>query len=189
MVKQNLGNWLLFIALSLIWGSSFILMKESATTLTGWQIGATRIFSAGLAFLPFALFHFRSIPLKKLHLVVLTGVLGNLFPAFLFAIAIEKKVPSSLAGILNSFTPLFVILIGILAFGAHIQKNKITGVLVGCVGLILLNLSRGIASGSDLSFTLLILAATICYGVNVNVVGHYLKDFDPFKIATVSMSI
>ncbi len=115
MSKQKITSWAIFLLLSLIWGSSFILMKRGAESLSGWQIGALRIFSAGAVFFPFALVHIRKIPLKKLPLVVLSGALGNLFPAFLFAVAIEK-IDSSMEGILNSLTPLFVIIIGILFF-------------------------------------------------------------------------
>src|SRR3954462_9233651 len=116
MAKQSIRNWLLFILLSIIWGSSFILMKESAEHLTGIQIGAIRIFAAGLAFLPFAIFHIRNIPVKKLPMVILSGILGNLLPAFLFATAIAQDGESSVASILNSLTPLFVIVIGALFF-------------------------------------------------------------------------
>ena len=188
MTKQSFTSWALFILLAIVWGSSFILMKKSAGHLTGWQIGAIRITAAGLIFLPLALFHIFKIPLKKLPLVVLSGMLGNLFPAFLFAIAIEKKIDSSLAGILNSLTPLFVILIGAIFFRTRIPNKKLTGVLVGFTGLLLLNLSRGAISISDIGFTLLILLATVMYGFNVNLVGRYLKGIDGIKIATVSMA-
>lgn len=189
MTKPNATNWAIFILLCLIWGSSFILMKRSAEVLSGWQIGAVRIFSAGLAFFPFALVHITRLPVKKLPFVLLSGLLGNLFPAFLFAIAIEKKINSSLAGILNSFTPLFVLLIGVLFFRAPLQRNKAIGVLVGFVGLVLLSLSKGTVSVDNWSFTFLILLATICYGLNVNVVSHYLKGIDPMHMATVSLAI
>ncbi|HVG12134.1 MAG TPA: DMT family transporter, partial [Flavisolibacter sp.] len=90
-------NWILFVVLSVIWGSSFILMKESSKDLSGVQIGAIRIFSAGLVFLPFALFHIRTVPLRRLPLIFLSGLLGNFFPAFLFAVAIQKQINSSMA--------------------------------------------------------------------------------------------
>jgi len=188
MSQQKWIDWLIFSLLCLVWGSSFILMKRSAEVLSGWQIGSVRIFSAGLAFLPFALFHFRGLPPKKLPYIILSGLLGNLFPAFLFAIAIEKKINSSLAGILNSFTPLLVLLMGILFFGARLQRNKMAGVLIGFVGLILLSLSRGTVTVDNVAFTLLIFLATVCYGLNVNIVSHYLKDVDPMKMATVSLA-
>jgi len=188
MAKQNFTSWALFILLSIVWGSSFILMKLASQQLTGWQIGATRIFAAGLVFFPFALFHFRSIPLRKLHLVVLSGMLGNLFPAFLFAVAVQR-LPSALAGILNSLTPLFVILIGFLFFKTAIAKRKLIGVLIGFVGLLILNLSKGPVNSADLGATALILIATVMYGLNVNLVSHYLKGLDGIKIATVAMAI
>ncbi|MGZ3839798.1 MAG: DMT family transporter [Flavisolibacter sp.] len=187
MFKQKMTNWLLFVLLSLIWGSSFILMKKGAENLSGWQIGSLRIFAAGLVFFPFAIFQFTKIPLKKIPFVILSGLLGNLFPAFLFALAIER-IDSSMEGILNSLTPLFVILIGILFFKSSLPSRKIVGVLVGLMGLILLTLSKYGLSHSDLGYTLLILLATVFYGLNVNIVSHYLKGIDPLQMATVSLA-
>jgi drug/metabolite transporter (DMT)-like permease len=187
MTKQKWSNWALFILLALVWGSSFIIMKKASEQLTGMQIGSIRIFAAGLVFLPFAVFHISRIPSSKLPIVFLTGLFGNLFPAFLFATAIEK-INSSLAGILNSLTPLFVIIIGVLFFRSKIQTPKIVGVLVGFVGLVVLNLSKGPIAIEDLAPTLQILLATVMYGLNVNLVGHYLKGVNGIKAATVSMS-
>jgi drug/metabolite transporter (DMT)-like permease len=186
MSKHKLFNWVIFILLSVIWGSSFILMKKGAENLSGWQIGSLRIFAAGLAFFPFAVFHLSKIPVRKLPLVFLSGLLGNLFPAFLFAIAIEK-VDSSMEGILNSLTPLFVIVIGILFFKQKVQNKKIAGVLIGFVGLLVLSLSKTPANTSNFYYTLLILLATVFYGMNVNLVGHYLKEVPPIQMATVSL--
>lgn len=188
MRKQKLVNWSIFVLLSVIWGSSFILMKKGAESLTGWQVGALRIFSAGVVFLPFAVFHLFKIPVRKLPFVILSGALGNLFPAFLFAIAIEK-IDSSMEGILNSLTPLFVIIIGILFFRDKIQNKKIAGVLAGLIGLVILSLSKSSLTGSDAGYTLLILLATLFYGLNVNVVSHYLKQVNPIQMATVSLAI
>jgi len=188
MKNQKLINWGLFVLLSLIWGSSFILMKLSKEHLNGYQIGALRIFSAGLVFFPFALFHIVKIPKHKIPVVALSGLLGNLLPAFLFAIAIEKKIDSALAGILNSLTPLFVIVISIISFKAKVPRNKIIGVVLGFVGLLLLSLSKGGISLNNVGYALLILLATIMYGLNVNVVTQYLKGVDPFHMATVSLA-
>lgn len=188
MNREQGTNWALFILLALVWGSSFILMKKAAEELTGWQIGAIRIFSAGIVFLPFAIFHIRQLPRAKLPLVILTGVIGNLFPAFLFAIALHEKIESSLAGILNSLTPLFVIVIGVLFFKAKIGAKKIAGVLIGFIGLAILSITKGPVTISDAGFTLLILLATVFYGLNVNIIGIYLKGVDPVKMASISLS-
>ena len=188
MSNQKNASWTLFFVLSLLWGSSFILMKEGAKELSGWQIGAVRIFSAAVVFLPFALAAFRKLPAGKLPLIVVTGVLGNLFPAFLFGIAIQQKIESSLAGILNSLTPLFVILLGALFFRKAVAAKKVGGVVIGFLGLVLLSISRGPVSLSEVGFTLLILLATFCYGLNVNLITTYLKGIHPFHMATVSIA-
>jgi drug/metabolite transporter (DMT)-like permease len=188
MNNQKLINWSLFILLSLIWGSSFILMKLSKEHLNGYQIGAVRIFSAGLVFLPFAMFHIIKVPRQKIPIVILSGLLGNLLPAFLFAVAIEKKIDSSLAGILNSLTPLFVIVISIVAFKASVPRNKLIGVVIGFLGLLLLSFSKGGISLNNVGYAFLILLATVMYGLNVNVVTQYLKGIDPFHLATVSLA-
>jgi len=188
MAKQNFTNWLLFVVLALVWGSSFILMKTSAEHLNGLQIGAIRIFAAGVTFLPWAVFHIFKIPLKKLGIISLTGLFGNFLPALLFASAIKANGESSLASILNSLTPLFVIVIGFLFFKSKVQRRKIAGVLIGFAGLVILSLLRGPVSANDNSL-LLILIATVGYGITVNLVSHYLKGIDGFKIASISLAI
>lgn len=188
MTKQNFTNWLLFIVLAVVWGSSFILMKTSAEHLNGMQIGAIRIFAAGVTFLPWAVFHILKIPLKKLGIIALTGLFGNFLPALLFASAIKANGESALASILNSLTPLFVIVIGVLFFKSKVQRRKIGGVLVGFAGLVILSLLRGPVSAND-NGLFLILIATVGYGITVNLVSHYLKGIDGFKIASISLAI
>jgi drug/metabolite transporter (DMT)-like permease len=188
MQKQKIINWGIFILLSLIWGSSFILMKVSKQQLTGIQIGALRIFFAGLVFFPFALFHVRSIPVKKLLLVLLSGLLGNLLPAFLFAVAIEKKIDSSLAGILNSLTPLLVVMLGAIFFKNKLEQKKVVGVMVGLAGLLLLTLSKNGISLENGGYASLILLATLFYAINVHLAARFLKDIHPLKMATVSLA-
>jgi drug/metabolite transporter (DMT)-like permease len=189
MKREHWINWGLFTLLSLIWGSSFILMKWSREALNGYQIGAMRMFAAGAFFLPAAVFHIAQIERAKLGWVVLSGLLGNLLPAFLFGLAIEHHIDSALAGILNSLTPLFVILIGALFFGRGFQKQEIVGVLIGFAGLTVLSLSKGGISTANLQYASLILVATVLYGFNVNVVMRYLQGVDPIKMATVSLAV
>jgi drug/metabolite transporter (DMT)-like permease len=185
-------SWSIFVVLCIIWGSSFKLMHDSQYGLTPAQIAALRIFSAGLVFVPFAFFHIKKIPKKKGGLVVLSAVFGNLLPAFLFAIAMTR-IDGSLGGILNSLTPICVVVVGIVFFKDHIRQQKIIGVLTGFVGLVLLTLSPVILGEKsirfdNLGYTLLIVLATFLYGINVNMVGHYLKGLNPVHIATVSLA-
>ncbi|RYZ23667.1 MAG: DMT family transporter [Chitinophagaceae bacterium] len=180
-------NWSLFVLLALIWGSSFILMKIGQTELNGMEIGSIRILSAGIVFLPFALFHFRHFTAKKLGLIFISGLLGNLLPAFCFAAAIDK-IDSSLEGILNSLTPLFVIIVGALFFGMKLERLKVAGVLVGFVGLVLLSLYSGF-NASSFGYAALVLLATLFYGINVNLVNRYLRGHNPVQMATVSLTM
>ncbi|MBS1655150.1 MAG: DMT family transporter [Bacteroidetes bacterium] len=187
MKPTKLASWSVFILLCLIWGSSFILMKWSKEGLTSPQIAALRIFSAGIASLPFAIFQLSKISKKKLIYVVLVGLFGNLFPAFLFASAIANNLDSSLAGILNSLTPLCVIILGISFFKDHIKKEKIIGVVIGFAGLCLLFFTKGIHL-NNVNYAILVLLATVFYGLSVNIYSHYLNDQHPVYTATVSLS-
>ena len=191
-MSNNFTRWAIFIILCIIWGSSFKLMKDSSITLSGTQIAALRIFSAGFVFVPFAFFHFSKIPRQKIGTVILSAVFGNLLPAFLFAIALTK-IDGSLGGILNSLTPICVVVIGIVFFKDKIKSQKIIGVLTGFLGLVLLVTMPALTGEKTISFdnfsySLLILLATFLYGINVNMVGHYLKGLHPFHVATVSLA-
>jgi len=188
MQVNKLINWFLFLLLSIIWGSSFILMKHSKEELSASQIAALRIFTAGLVLLPLAAFHMTKISGKKIFIIILCGITGNLLPAFLFALAIAKNIDSSLAAILNSFTPIFVVLIALGIFRDKIKIQKIIGVVIGFVGLTLLFLLWKGVSFDNFKYALLILFATVLYGVNVNVVGHFLKEIPPMYIATISLA-
>ncbi|MEQ1678288.1 MAG: DMT family transporter [Chitinophagaceae bacterium] len=191
-MSNNFIRWTIFIILCIIWGSSFKLMKDSSVGLNAVQIAALRIFSAGLVFVPFAIYHFQKIPRKKIGTVILSAVFGNLLPAFLFAIAMTK-IDGSLGGILNSLTPICVVVIGIVFFKDKIKSQKIVGVLIGFLGLVLLTVAPALSGDKTISFNnlgymLLILVATLLYGINVNMVGHYLKGLNPVHVATVSLA-
>jgi drug/metabolite transporter (DMT)-like permease len=143
---------------------------------------------------PFAIFHFKKIPKNKLGVVILSAVFGNLLPAFLFAAAMSHKMDGALGGILNSLTPICVVVIGILFFKANIASQKIVGVLVGFGGLLVLTIIPALTGEKPITFenmgySLLILLATLLYGINVNMVGQYLKGVvHPIHAATVSLA-
>jgi drug/metabolite transporter (DMT)-like permease len=180
-------SWSIFILLCFIWGSSFILMKISSVRLSVSQIAALRIFSAGAVFIPAAVIHITKVPVKKLFPVFLAGIFGNLVPAFLFAAAITR-IDSSLAGILNSLTPICVAVIGILFFKDKIGLLKIAGVLIGFTGVCLLTFMQKNISLANLGYASLILLGTISYGINVNTVSHYLKGMKPLHVTSISLS-
>lgn len=185
--SHKVTNWLLFTAIALIWGSSFILMKTGMNSLSPYQVAALRIFSGGIVLLPIAIRQFNNLPRKLLGTVVLSGFIGSFFPAFLFCIA-ETRIDSSLAGILNALTPLFTILIGAVFFKVRVTSKKALGILIGFAGLCLLFLAKGKINFQDISYASLVLAATICYGLNLNLVSRYLHGVTAVSIAAIAFA-
>jgi drug/metabolite transporter (DMT)-like permease len=185
-VQTRTSNWILFIILSIIWGSSFILMKIGMEHLSAYQVASIRILSAGIVLLPFTIKGFKQVPKNKLGAIVIAGLLGNFFPAYLYCLA-EIKIDSSLASILNALTPLCAILIGVAFFQLKITVVKIIGVIIGLAGLILLPLAaKNQINFSNFGYSGLVLVATICYGTNVHVVAKYLKDISSLQIAAIA---
>lgn len=180
-------NWLVFALLSVVWGSSFMLMKEGLKAFTPYQVASLRMLSAGLVLLPFAFKALRQIPKEKMGLVIFSGILGNFIPAYLFCIA-ETQIDSSLAGILNSLTPMFTIIVGVLFFKSQTSAVKIIGMIIGFIGLSFLLAAGKDVSLHNLSFASLVLLATLFYGINVNLVGKYMQNLGSLNIASVAFA-
>lgn len=182
-------NWFIFIILSIIWGSSFIMMKEGLLHLTAYQVAALRIVFAGIVLLPWAIKYFRDVPKNKLLTIFMSGVLGSLLPAFLFCVA-EEGIDSALAGTLNSLTPIFVIITGALFFNSKTAGNKVLGIFIALTGSILLLLSKGhMRESQNLLYVSFVMLATICYGLNVNMVYKHLHNIGSVQIAAVALSL
>ncbi len=162
-------------------------MKKGLTELTAYQVASIRMLFAGLVLLPFAIRSYKKIPKEKMGLVLLSGIIGNFIPAYLFCIA-EIKIDSSLAGILNSLTPLFTILVGLSFFKTSINKQKILGVIIGFIGLCLLFATGKNISFQNLTYAALVLVATFFYGLNVNMVGKFLQNIRALDIASVAFA-
>lgn len=181
-------DWVIFISLSVIWGSSFVLMKEGLSGLSFTQVASMRIVSAGLVLLPITVRYITTIPKKKLPTIILSGLLGSLIPAYLFCAA-ETGISSSTAGVLNSLTPVFVILFGIVFFKHKIPAIKILGMVIAFTGSILLYFSRTDSDdGSKFIMVLLVIIATMCYGANVNLVNKYLLKIPSLQIVSVALT-
>ena len=177
----------LLLVLALIWGSSFILIKWALESLSPLQVGAIRILAASLFLSPLAILKLRKLPLKTNLLLLLIGVVGSFGPAFLFAVA-QTELPSSLTGVLNALTPLFVIIMGALFFKKRILPATGLGIVVGFVGtsiLILGGSAEGI--GAFNAYALLVVLATIMYGVNLNIIKYFLSEIDALAITSVSL--
>jgi drug/metabolite transporter (DMT)-like permease len=186
ILSKNLINWLLFTILSFLWGSSFILMKFSLEVYSAWQVASLRVVSAGIVLLPFAIRFFRLIPKNKLLVIFMSGLLGSLIPAFLFCLA-EVGISSTLAGMLNALTPIFVIIIGAIFYNTSTTLHKILGIVTAFTGSVLLLLSKGVSGNQDVFYITFVIIATICYGINVNMVNKHLKGIPSLHIAAVAL--
>jgi drug/metabolite transporter (DMT)-like permease len=177
-------QWTLLVILSLIWGSSFILIKKGLIGLSPYQLGALRIIFTAIFLL---LIGFKSLTEIKLHqwkYIALTSLFGTFIPAFLFAIA-ETKVSSSVCSILNSLTPLNTLLIGFVAFGLSFKRSQFIGVVIGLAGTAILIFNGKQESSSDnYYYAILVIIASVCYAINVNLIKKLLSDVKPLSITS-----
>lgn len=176
--KSTLVIFLAILGLALIWGSSFILVKKSLVHYSALQVGALRICAASLFFIPIFLKRFKYMEKKHVSSFLLTGLTGNLIPAMLFAFA-GQYLSSALSGMLNAFTPLFTLFIGIAFFAQPFIWKQMTGILVGllgCLGLLFAG------QGFNVDFNihgLWVVLATLLYGINMHLVKTRLSDMHP----------
>lgn len=181
MSQQQL-KWFYLIVLSLIWGSSFILIKKGLVGLSPLQVGSLRIVMAGLFLFVIGFKKIFKIQKQEWKWIITTGLLGTFFPAFLFAYG-QTEIDSAIASVLNSTVPLLTLITGLAFFGAIFIRRQFIGVLIGLLGTTLL-----IISGASLNpdqqylYALLPLMATIMYAFNANIIKYYLQDVPVLRL-------
>lgn len=178
---------IILTTLSLIWGSSFILIKKSLIGFSSGQVASLRIIFAFIVLFPVALPRLKKITLKQYKFLFLVGLTANLLPAFLFAKA-ETGLESGLTGVLNSLTPMFTLIVGLIAFNGKLRKGELIGLIIGLIGSAGLSFvsSSGELSSMNL-YALFVVAATICYGISANIIKVHLNDFNPKMLTSVSI--
>ena len=182
-------QWFQFVILFLLaftWGSSFILMKTGLQSFTHSQAAAIRIVLASLVLFPLSMKNLKVVRRKDLPYLLISGFVGSFIPAFLFTKA-QTQIDSALAGMLNSLTPVFTLVVGVLFFRTPVKIRQVLGLLLGLTGALVL-----ITAGSDITlkgvnrFALFIVVATICYAFNINVVKNYLSHLTGVQITSLS---
>lgn len=169
--------------LSLIWGSSFILIKKSLIGLTPYQLGALRVIISGLFIFAVGLNTLKEVAKPQWKWLIISGFLGTFFPAFLFAIA-ETEIDSGVVSVLNSLVPLNTILLGFAVFKIASTKRQIVGVIIGFVGTsILIGKGAELNPNQNYLYAGFVLLATIMYAFNVNIIKRYLQDVKAITIA------
>ncbi|GAA4164100.1 DMT family transporter [Chryseobacterium ginsenosidimutans] len=169
-------KWILLAILSIIWGSSFILIKKSLEHFNPYQVGALRVLIAGIILMPIAISKYKLFPKRHLKWLLLAAFTGNFIPMFLFPIA-ETAVSSSIAGIINSMMPIFVIIVGALIWKFPTTKQQIVGTLISFTGVCLLAFGGDGEGGKfKLIPILLLLLATLCYAISTTTVKSKLME-------------
>ena len=177
-------KWVYLIVLSIVWGSSFILIKKALIGVTPIQVGALRMIFTSIFMLLFAFPSIKKIKKKHWKYLVYTALTGTFIHGFLFAFAINN-IDSSIVSILNSFTTFNTLIFGAIVFGLAFKKKQLTGILVGLVGTLIL-----ILKGADLHqsqnywYAFLVIIASVGYALNANMVKKYLSDLDALAITT-----
>ena len=176
-------KWLYLAILSLVWGSSYILIKKTLIGLTPLQLGSLRIIFTTIILLFIGFSSLKKIPKNKWKWIFLTGYIGSFFPSFLFAFA-QTEIDSGVAAILNSLTPLATLLIGLGFFKFIIDSKQIVGVIIGLIGSFLL-IYEGSTINPDQNLLLVafIIAASICYATSVNILKAHLQEVPAISIA------
>ncbi|UNY99539.1 EamA family transporter [Zhouia spongiae] len=177
-------KWLYLSVLTLIWGSSFILIKKSLVGLSPYQVGALRIVFT--AFFLFSVGFKKMGEIKKRHWkwIAISGFLSSFFPPFFFALA-QTEVDSGVASVLNSLTPLNTLLAGTVFFGITTTKKQAYGVFIGFIGTLILIL-KGAEFNPDQNYwySILIIMSTLGYALNVNILKKYLTDISALAVTT-----
>lgn len=186
--RLSLG-WILLILLTLIWGSSFILIKRGLDVFDAGEVGALRMFAASLVLTPLAIKHLKSFTLRQYFYLFFVGFVGSFLPSFLFAKA-ETGLSSAMAGVLNALTPMFVIIVGSLFFSQRIGGRTISGLLIGFAGTAILMFAGTDGEMAKLNlFGLYIVVATIFYGTNVNIIKYRLHGIKAIPLTSMAFAL
>ena len=187
MKNKNLIAWSLLIVLAIIWGSSPILIKKALIKLDPFEIGALRLTLASFVLFPFLAKNLKEIQSKDYFILFVSGVVGNVLPYFLYPIA-QTKIDSATSGVLTSLTPFFALIVGVTFYKLKATKNNIIGLIIGFLGTSLLILFSGKAGGFTVDlFGLFVVAATLLYGINLNLVKYHLNHLRPITITSFSI--
>ena len=184
-MNLSLRKWGTLVILSLIWGSSYILIKKGLTGLTPIQLGSLRVIVTTIIIAPIGYQKIKHIPRQKMKWVALSAFVGSFFPAYLFAFA-ETEISSSITAVMVSLTPLFTLLISVFVFGEELLKKQVFGVLIGFTGIIVLINNELFASSFNILYIMFIVLAAFCYAINANVLKYKLSNIPALGIVFMS---
>jgi drug/metabolite transporter (DMT)-like permease len=185
--KNRATSIILLIVLSLIWGTSFILIKQGLKVFSPDEVGALRVSAATIFLLPFALLRFKELTKVDYFNLFISGMMGIFIPAFLFALA-QTRLESSVAGILNTLSPVWVMILGAIFFQQRFKGYTLLGIVISFAGAVVLALSRSSATISGFNiYALLIVLACALYGANLNWLKFRVHNINSITITSVAL--
>jgi drug/metabolite transporter (DMT)-like permease len=184
--KRKIWHWLILALLSLIWGTSYILMKKGLESFSTYQIAGLRVLITFLCLLPVAIINLPKITRENFRSLAIIGFFGSGIPAFLFPLA-QTRIDSSLAGMLNSLSPVFTMVLGIMFYNRKVFKSQIAGVFLGLIGAAGLLYSESFTFNS---YGLYVVLATFLYSISTNEVSkiHNLNGLQITSLAFFLLS-
>ncbi len=186
-----LRAYVLMFFLSLIWGTSFILIKKGLVSFQPVQVACLRMSFSALAFLPYLLIKRKVFVWSRLPLLTLIGIMSSAFPAILFATA-QTKISSATAGVMNSLTPLFTLVIAVFLFKNKVRSVQVMGILLGLVGaatLVWSSRNPGASGTTQAVYALLLVISSICYATGNNIIASRLRDVPSIMISAGSFGV
>jgi drug/metabolite transporter (DMT)-like permease len=195
MEKKSILSWFLLVLLSIVWGSSFILMLRGMQTEDGTpvysdvQVGALRMTIAGLVMFPFGVFLLKKIRSIRLFFALLiVGTCGNFIPAFLFTYA-ETELSSGLTGMLNSFTSFFTIIIGYMVFRQAVSSRQVYGLVIAFAGICLLVGSSVLDGTISWPHIGAVILATVLYATSLNTIKYECQGLKSLEITAIAFTL
>ena len=176
----------MLLAVAFTWGSSFVVVKKILSIYPAGQLASLYVIFASLSYGFFALKDMKVFSRGKYRYVFAYGLTRVLLPPYFFTLA-QTKITSSLTGILNTLTPIFTVLLGVMFFQLKIRRLQMIGVLVafiGCTGLLFVN-DKG-TFGKFNFFVVFVLLATFCNALSANISKAKLSEFKPTAIVAVA---
>ncbi len=184
--SSELRHWAILVFLSIIWGTSFILIKKSLVAFSPEEVAILRVGLSGIAFIPFFLYKFRKLEWHRWWFYLIIALTGSGIPALLYATA-QTNLSSATSGILNSITPIFTLIIGVVVFKNLTSTKQVVGSIIGFVGvttLIILDRPLDSAEAVPVFYAMLIIIGTVLYGANVNFIKEYFQDVEPIQLSS-----
>ncbi len=162
------GDWLIAATVAALWGSSFLWIAVGLESLSPGVVAWARVALGATALwaLPSAR---RPVGGEVWPTIAVIAVAGNAAPALLFAVA-QQRVDSAVAAMINSATPLAVLVTGLVLGGRLPGERQTFGLVVGFVGVATIAApSLQGASGEPWAVALLAVAV-LGYGVSNNLI-------------------